>query len=432
MTSTVTDFHIINLLFELDLDEIIQKVFLHLDPHSLKNCKSVCSEWFEFIQKRLWHSKPAKAKLRKRLVNQWKFSEPLVTEYDQRRPGVNFLVCDDAQMVCGYTRGQARMYDVHTGELTFQVQCNTSPMRIYDGVQLDLGKSVLGSVTDNGTVSVWDRKDGSLLYRAKHHGEHVSVFGIKVADEYILTGAGDGSMCMLECPDGVWKVKHEMLDNKEGITHIDADGKWAVTGTRKSIKLWDLEQQKLVENVKPIKVKVWMLSFTYPHAFVVGGEDWKGVQVWDMVKCVKIRQVEEDGAKFYNIHTNGRFLTVSELNDSWAADGNRMRSVAVYDALDLINTKLETQNLWKKLFEFPTGENYEQNLQINSVLNTTSLVVSHASKISIMNFWKDQLRPSRVFLGEEMLSSDEYETGNEDSDDDAGHDEIDDSNHHDQ
>ena len=60
MASSEMECDIINQLFELDLDEIIQKIFLNLDPQSLKNCKCVSSEWFEFIQKRLWNSKPAK------------------------------------------------------------------------------------------------------------------------------------------------------------------------------------------------------------------------------------------------------------------------------------------------------------------------------------------------------------------------------------
>ena len=171
----------------MDLDEIIQKIFLNLDPLSLKNCKIVCSEWFEFIQNRIWNSKTAKNQLQKRLINQWKFSDPFVTEYDRGMAGVNFLVCDDDMIVCGYTRGQARVYDVSTGQLRFQLQCNSMPMRIYHGaqVQLDLGKNVIGSVTDTGTVSIWNRKDGTLLYQDEHHGEHESVFGIKVTNEYL-------------------------------------------------------------------------------------------------------------------------------------------------------------------------------------------------------------------------------------------------------
>ena len=92
-----------------------------------------------------------------------------------------------------------------------------------------------------------------------------------------------------------------MFENREGITNIEADGKWVVTGTRQSIKLFDLKEHKLVENVKPVKVKVWMLLFT----FVVGGEDWNGVQNWDMVKCVQIRHILQNEKPYHNIHSNG-------------------------------------------------------------------------------------------------------------------------------
>jgi len=398
---------IMNKLFELDLDEIIQRVFLSLDPLSLKNCRCVCSEWSEFIQKRLWGSRPAKTQLKKRLINQWKFSEPFQTQFDEGASGVNFLVCDDDLVVCGYTRGQARAYDACTGELRYELQCISHPVRFYDGVQLDLGKKVLASVTDTGTVSIWNRNDGTLLYQGKHHGDHEShVFGIKVTDDYVLTGAGDGSFFILESINGEWKIAHKMFDNKEGITHIDADGKWAVTGTRKSVKLWDLNERKLIESIKPVLVKVWMLSFIYPHVFVVGGEDWNGVQIWDMVKCVKIRHILEEKLPYHNIHTNRRFLTISEYNDTWAGEHHESCSVSVYDVLELVNTKIEDKNLWFKDSDYLPGEYFEQ---VNAVTNTTSLIVSHASKLSISNFWKDRITPSQDFTPPEAANAEEEE-----------------------
>eukprot|EP00092_Neocalanus_flemingeri_P015066 GFUD01016273.1.p1 GENE.GFUD01016273.1~~GFUD01016273.1.p1 ORF type:complete len:387 (-),score=69.86 GFUD01016273.1:41-1201(-) len=363
---------IMNGLFELDLDEIIQKIFLNLDPLSLKNCKCVCSEWFEFIQKRVWNSKPANKQLKKRLMNQWKFSDPFITQYDEGISELNFLVGDDDMIVCGYTRGMARVYDVSTGELSFQLQCSSQPTRRYDEVQLDLGKTVIGSVTDTGDVTIWNRIDGTLLYQSKPHGEYESVYGIKVTDDFVLTGAGDGSLVILE------NIK-------------DADGKWAVMGTRESIKLWDLEEHELVENVKPIKVKVWMLSFKYPNAFVVGGKDWNGVQIWDMVMCVQVRHILKDEKPYHNIHLNERFLTISEFNRT----NNEACSVAVYDVLELIDTTIDKTNLWNMNSAYSPGGFFKQ---VNAVSNMTSLIVSHTSKISVLNFWKDRISLSREFL----------------------------------
>ena len=75
----------------------------------------------------------------------------------------------------------------------------------------------------------------------------------------ILIGDVDGRLVILESIEGVWGMTREMSENKEGIIDIDTDGKWAATGTRQSILLWDLEEHKMVENIKEVKTMVWML-----------------------------------------------------------------------------------------------------------------------------------------------------------------------------
>ena len=57
-----------------------------------------------------------------------------------------------------------------------------------------------------------------------------------------------------------------------------------------------------------------------------------------------------------------------------------MVSVVVYDALELLDTKIENKNLWKNTFEYFPGAYFEQ---INAVSNKTSLIETHASTISI-------------------------------------------------
>ena len=68
---------IIENLFDLGLEEVLQKVFLYLDPKSLKNCKITCSQWREFIDRRIWKSKSAKHQLHHKLNSGWKSEEPV-------------------------------------------------------------------------------------------------------------------------------------------------------------------------------------------------------------------------------------------------------------------------------------------------------------------------------------------------------------------
>ena len=68
---------IIDNLFDLGLEEVLQKIFLCLDPKSLKNCKSSCSQWREFIERRIWKSKSARQQLHHKLNSGWKHETPV-------------------------------------------------------------------------------------------------------------------------------------------------------------------------------------------------------------------------------------------------------------------------------------------------------------------------------------------------------------------
>ena len=68
---------IIENLFDLGLEEVLQKIFLCLDPKSLKNCKSSCSQWGEFIERRIWKSKSARQQLHHKLNYGWKHETPV-------------------------------------------------------------------------------------------------------------------------------------------------------------------------------------------------------------------------------------------------------------------------------------------------------------------------------------------------------------------
>ena len=51
---------------------ILQKIFLYLDPKSLKNCKLTCSQWKAFIDTEIWGSISARKVLHSKLLSNWK------------------------------------------------------------------------------------------------------------------------------------------------------------------------------------------------------------------------------------------------------------------------------------------------------------------------------------------------------------------------
>ena len=48
----------------------------------------------------------------------------------------------------------------------------------------------------------------------------------------------------------------------------------------------------LVETKKEMPIKVWMLSYYFPYAFVVGGEDWTGFKMFNVMTGETIRDIK--------------------------------------------------------------------------------------------------------------------------------------------
>ena len=131
-----------------------------------------------------------------------------------------------------------------------------------------------------------------------------------------------------------------------------------------------------------------MLSFQYPHAYVVE-EDSDGVQVWDMVNCVLIRHFMMEQYGLPNISAHDNIITLSEHDYN-----SQVCSVVLYDAAELLEKKVESAKLWKRNFSFP---NISYSDEVYAMTNTTSLIICHGGKISIHNFWKDRMSKSQTF-----------------------------------
>ena len=89
-------------LFDRELELILKKIFLFLDPKSLKNSKLTCSQWRDFIDKNIWKSESASVKnqLHHKLISGWKWEEPVRITNKEFPTEVDRLVCDSEVIVC--------------------------------------------------------------------------------------------------------------------------------------------------------------------------------------------------------------------------------------------------------------------------------------------------------------------------------------------
>ena len=79
-------------------------------------------------------------------------------------------------------------------------------------------------------------------------------------------------------------------------------------GSRNGIFLWDIEERKVVPSEKPMEIKVWMLTFNFPHVCVVGGSDWDGFKVFNiatgkLIRHIGVRSNSNDIGSVYQVIT---------------------------------------------------------------------------------------------------------------------------------
>ena len=121
----------------------------------------------------------------------------------------------------------------------------------------------------------------------------MSVYGVRVWGDVVITGGADGRLVLLSNSQGTWTVAQKVITGKSYITHLDSDGDTLAVGTHTGVQLWKVENKKNHEGEvetrlshtggaleeKGDKLVVWMLVVSKPLVIVVGGEEWEGIQV---------------------------------------------------------------------------------------------------------------------------------------------------------
>lgn len=378
-------------------------IFLNLDPVSLKNCRLTCSQWNEFIERRVWSSNTSRSYLRHRLSGRWKFEEPSSRRIHMERlvrhvSTVSYMVCDESLVILAMDTGYVVAFDAHLGELKYEVtDCNRSQWDM--ATQVDIGPSKAVAVSGSGLVTIFDKNDGRIEYRGNSDDGHERgwhVFGIKMLEKRAIIGGQDGIVRILErqwINDGQWRLAHS-LSGRPGITHIDGNEDWACIGTRDVVQVWNLNTLSLLPTKHEMTVKVWMLSFSFPFVLVVGGQDWSGVKVFNLTTGELVRDMKSEKS-YHNVHCTSQIVTLCQINN----EQNSVVEVLLYDLGQLTNNNIPEKNLWFKRMEFRVS----RFSQVEAVSNTSKLFVSAKNRLTVFDFWNDGAIPASTEGDEEEV-----------------------------
>lgn len=357
----------------------------------------------------------------------WNFGSPIVIDDKDKKEAVTIASDDKIVVVgCAGWDGVARVYDIATRELKFTLVCNQlqdmpAPFS-WDKIVADIGNSVIVTFSSNdNTLCLWDRDDGSMLYRnfeskgesdfiAKFRGmytkTHDTIRCVKAIGDKILVGTEHG-LETLENVDGKWKNTGKSGPEDHQIYDIDVDGKWAVfTAIGSSVEnierdtpvklfLWDLEEEKLVPEFTRDSSLYRDVTLAYPYVFLVGSLKNSphkfGLRMINLETGEMVRQVLKDEKKYDAVHANGNLVAICELINSWSSDEEYLLKLAIYDVKELSNSEISEDNLWCKEFEYRIDGNTMSGEHIRCTLTSKNLVVNHdATKISILEISKEE------------------------------------------
>ena len=118
----------------------------------------------------------------------------------------------------------------------------------------------------------------------------------------------------------------------------------------------------------------------YPYVFLVGGENivvdggeanFKGLQVYNLEtgECIRDYQSNEKG--FYEVTTNGRFLTL-------ISDRNTLTTL---DIQELINETIQGKDIWMMEHAIDAGL---------AVANRTKIFVTNGRTLTVFDCWRDR------------------------------------------
>ena len=159
------DTDIFEKLFEWELEEILQKIFLFLDPEELKNARCTCNKWKEFIDRRIWKSPSGMLELNRKLISQWKNEKPEMCRSIQLRDPVDSLVCDENILAIALCDGEVVAYDCETLDVLYTFK---EKIHLLDVIQLDMNEDHM-LILFGKILVILEKATGLKLFRCTFH-----------------------------------------------------------------------------------------------------------------------------------------------------------------------------------------------------------------------------------------------------------------------
>ena len=273
---TIDEF-VLQKLFEREqaYTTILQKIFLYLDPKSLKNCKLTCSQWKVFIDKEIWGSFSARNVLDSKLMSNWKDEDFVEVSRINLSDKAGKFTCDkDVMVFCG---DDGLDVDVDGWSIVYS---STTQERLYSFTYPWINYVSIGddfiSLDFSNQLIIIKKFTGQIEYQ----GQHASMKSWwRMIGNVVVTANDSGKIRILsKDPETMKWTKQEQKSDIKLYSYLGLCGEedYLVIADKEEIHLWDWKNGRHTD--KRVKCeRAHQVEFINPFVFARCGTPGKHI-----------------------------------------------------------------------------------------------------------------------------------------------------------
>jgi WD40 repeat protein len=158
----------------------------------------------------------------------------------------------------------------------------------------DAGQRTLFSASNDGTLRVWDARDGQLLYVLRHRTLGARAVSSSRDGALAVSGGADGLIYLWDVARGE-RIQGFWGERGPGVTAValSADGGLAVSGSRELVlRVWDVDGRRLLRLLDGHRERVTSVALSADGGRAVSGSDDWTVRVWNVTSGALERTLE--------------------------------------------------------------------------------------------------------------------------------------------
>jgi len=218
---------------------------------------------------------------------------------------------DGQQLATGSGDQKVRIWDIQNQKCLKTFKGHKGWVR---SVNFSNDGKTLVSASEDKTVKIWDVNTGQCQKTLKGHTNYIHSAVFNPDNTKIVSGGGDNTAKIWRVSDGECLNTLEHPDKARTVT---CNGHWLATASDdKIVRLWDINNGKLIKELEGHTDRVWPVSFSSDGQKLASAGEDKTIKIWDVVKGQCVSTLPAGGKVYVVVFSSNCRIVVSGSDDN--------------------------------------------------------------------------------------------------------------------